>query len=209
MEHPFRYPKRKHLRQLSPDDGRPYRSYKTELRYEFRAKCVYCAMPDSLRGSEHFGVDHYKPRSLFPDHERLYLNLYYACNPCNRRKGPFWPSDEEAERGLFVPNPGDHVMFDHVKFDAEQVVGRTAAGRFFVDLLDLNDPSVVEYRQNVIGLIRLAKEKLAMLECQEAKARRDANDDASSGDRACDEVRRNKRKVQEHLAFLTGAVLHS
>jgi hypothetical protein len=93
--------------------------------------------------------------------ERVYTNLFYACNPCNRRKGDFWPGESERAGAVFIPNPCDHVMFDHLRFERGEVVGKSAAGKFVIETLDLNEEAVVEYRVNVICLIQLVKTTLA------------------------------------------------
>ena len=79
----FMYPKERHIRRLSPPKYSRYRSYKISLQEEFYCRCVYCALPDVLKGHEAFGVDHYRPRSKFPGLEVEYTNLFYSCNICN------------------------------------------------------------------------------------------------------------------------------
>lgn len=45
-------------------------------------------------GAEGFQLDHFRPCKLFPELERDFLNLYYACYPCNKKKHDKWPSRE-------------------------------------------------------------------------------------------------------------------
>ena len=80
----FRYPKAKHIRRHRPTRTyKDYRTYKKYLRKEFSGQCVYCLLPDAPKGQESFGVDHYRPVSLFAQLETSYDNLFYACNACN------------------------------------------------------------------------------------------------------------------------------
>ena len=150
MISPFRYPKIKHLRTQLPPQFNNYRRYKPVLKVEFSGQCVYCRALDSLRGEETFGVDHYRPKKLYPALEVEYFNLYYACNRCNSLKGGFWPSLEQSARGHFVPNPCEHVMFEHLKFQGGAVQSSSPAGDWTVEKLLLNDSRVVAFRNAVI-----------------------------------------------------------
>lgn len=149
---PFRYPKSKHTRKLSPEPRSSYRKYKPFLREEFGNRCVYCTLSDILKGQESFGVDHYRPKKKFPNLETEYSNLFYACNVCNSRKGDFWPSREQLAKRYFVPNPCDHVMYDYLSAARPFIKAKNSTGKFALDVLDLNDPVSVEYRQMVIDL---------------------------------------------------------
>lgn len=46
-------------------------------------------------------------------------------------------------------------MWEHLRFRGATVEARTEAGRFTVDYLDLNDPSLVDQREGTIHLIDL------------------------------------------------------
>lgn len=149
---PFCYPKTKLVRSQTPPAYAAYKRYKPFLQVEFGRQCVYCRMPDVTRESW-FGADHYKPKSLFPDLSAEYSNLYYCCNQCNARKGDYWEPHSRSNR--YVPNPCDHVMWSHLRFRGGIVEARTETGRFAEELLDLNDPSVVQQREGTIHLIDL------------------------------------------------------
>lgn len=153
MANPFHYSKIKHSRTQIPPGYGNYRKYKTVLRTEFGGQCVYCRAVDRIKGIENFGVDHYRPQKHFPTLATEYLNLYYACNRCNSLKRDFWPSLQRARDGQFVPNPCDHVMFDHLRYKKGTVSDVSSAGAWTVELLDLNDPNVVQFRESVIGIV--------------------------------------------------------
>jgi len=160
----FLYPKSKHIRRQSPPKWKTYRRYKPILRQEFEEKCVYCRLPDTLKGQDNYGVDHYKPKKDFHNLIAEYSNLFYACNCCNRRKGTFWPKSDDMTAGRFIPNPCDHIMFDHLRYIGVKVVHHSETGNFAKDLLDLNDEESVEYRQMVIDIINSLKEKQQKIE---------------------------------------------
>jgi hypothetical protein len=156
---PFLYPKSRHRRTQQPQGYSYYPSYKPFLRLEFGHQCVYCRLPDGMKGQDAFGVDHYRPKSLFPDLGTVYSNLFYACNCCNRRKGKFWPTIDQMRAGEFIPNPCDHVMFDHLRFQSARVVTRSPAGERADKTLMFNDDESVQYREFILGLIELAEQQ--------------------------------------------------
>ena len=149
---PCAYPKRRHTRAESPQAWKTYQRYKSTLRREFRNRCVYCRRPDKLWCNS-FGVDHYRPKKKFPTLSTTYSNLFYCCNSCNSHKGEFWPTDSEFNAGYFIPNPCDHVMFDHLRFKKSTILPRTDAGRCAVEVLWLNDETEIEFRNGIIRII--------------------------------------------------------
>lgn len=159
---PYSYPKTRHSRTQFPRDYATYRAYKPYLQKEFGARCVYCRQPDGPKGYASFGVDHYRPKTLFPERERLYTNLFYSCSTCNTRKGPYWPSDADLAK-LFIPNPCDHAMFEHLRYKEATVISRSPAGEVAIAVLDLNAPTVVQYRETMLHLIELQEADIAKL----------------------------------------------
>lgn len=162
---PYLYGKSRHVRSNNPGLLRKYSAYKPFLRKEFDSKCVYCRSPSTWANGDTFGVDHYRPQSLFPHLGCEYSNLYYCCNRCNRFKGNFWTEGVD-----FIPNPCDHVMFDHLRFEGPEVKHKTRAGAATVERLDLNDPEWLRFRADVLQLIELAdaeRRKLKSLALQE------------------------------------------
>lgn len=153
MANPFLYPQARHRRKLAPPAFKQYQQYKPTLRQEFSGQCVYCRALDRVKGYESFGVDHYRPKKIFPSLETEYLNLYYSCNRCNALKRDFWPSARQLMHRRFIPNPCEYVMFDHVRYNGGTVVAVSLAGEFTVDQLDLNDPDAVEFREGFIEVV--------------------------------------------------------
>jgi len=153
---PFIYPKTVHVRKLAPST---VSSQKSILRAEFFSQCVYCRLPDGIKGQDNFGIDHYRPRSLFPDLKNTYSNLFYACNACNRRKKDYWPSSAAIAAGRFIPNPCDHVMYQHLRYRRARVEPHTAAGEEADKRLMLNDDVSIQFREFLLGLIAMAEEK--------------------------------------------------
>lgn len=156
---PFLYPQSRYRRRLHPPSYSVYSRYKSFLKQEFTSQCVYCRLPDGLKGEDSFGVDHYRPQSKFPELATTYANLFYACNGCNRRKGAFWPTDAQWQARQFIPNPCDHVMFDHLRYRSTRVETRSPAGELAEQVLMFNDVRSVEYRELVLGVIAALEEK--------------------------------------------------
>lgn len=162
MDNPFHYSKLIHQRTITPPAYSNYRRYKPSLRQEFHGQCVYCRALESYKGQESFGVDHYRPKKRFPALANEYLNLYYSCNRCNSYKGDFWPSSENIERGQFVPNPCEHVMFQHMRYKNGGVAGVSNAGKWTAEHLDLNDPQTVLFRESFVKAIEAVAIKIGI-----------------------------------------------
>lgn len=172
MANPFHYPKAKHRRTRTPPIYQDYRRYKPDLRLEFSGQCVYCRALDRWKGQESFGVDHYRPKWLFPHLANEYLNLFYACNRCNSYKGRFWPSPEQKKDQIFVPNPCEHVMFDHLRYSDGVVTDASRAGRFAIELLDFNDPLAVEWRRSFGKALDLVSARITTARATVAAAKK-------------------------------------
>lgn len=63
---------------------------KKYLREDFDSRCAYCDDSDFYFGSSSFHVDHFAPKSRFPEYALHYENLLYACPYCNRSKSDTW-----------------------------------------------------------------------------------------------------------------------
>ena len=134
----FDYPKGLHTRSEKPPPYRSLPSYRPYVRREFADRCVYCRAPNYPERSGSYSIDHYRPKHLFRELEWHYANLYWACHACNSRKGLYWPVQENLEATEFIPNPCDHRMFEHLKFEGLHAATKTRAGAKAVEVLDLN-----------------------------------------------------------------------
>ena len=162
----FTYPKTQHRRTLAPSGLKRYQSYKRYLQHEFSRVCVYCRHADCTNPFEFFTVDHYRPKgdarfaALICDYE----NLYYCCHHCNSRKGSYWPLDEK--KGPFVVVPCDHKMSDHLWFNNKtgEVEKRSTYGEFTIELLQLNEAPLVQWRKAAVLTLNLYESELAAAE---------------------------------------------
>lgn len=110
--------------------------------------------------SQVFGVDHFKPKSVAPELQTHYGNLYYCCNLCNTYKGSYWP---DAPTKMMLLNPCDDVLAKHIRFDSKsgEMTAITKQGAFFLEQFRLNAEDVPQHRLSVVRVIRYANESLA------------------------------------------------
>lgn len=161
MTNPFVYPKSRHTRRKNPGPFTTIASYRSAVREEFDGRCVYCRIPDRAQSLRH-EVEHYRPTKHFPQLKYEYSNLYWACRACNGRKGSFWPAELDLAT-RFIPNPCEHRMFEHLRFDGVRVVPRTEAGRCAEELLDLNDDETQQFRAAVIDSLAAWDRRISKL----------------------------------------------
>lgn len=198
----FAYPKAKHKRRLTPPQFNDYTKYKPYLSDEFNARCVYCRALEVVKGVEAFGVDHYRPKKRFSSLETKYENLFYACNRCNSWKGTFWPSSAEVAAGCIIPNPCDHVMFEHLRYRSGHVDAMSAPGHWTIGCLDLNDPQAIKARAAFAVALDALESKLIV-----AKKTRDTARKMAKAASAVDKPRLESllSQAEENVAKLQAA----
>jgi hypothetical protein len=103
-------------RHQSPPYFANYRWYIPFLRRDFLGRRAYCERTEEYLGGEGaFEVEHFKPKSKFPDLICAYDNLYYVCRKCNGHKSETWPSEDQAARGLrFADACSEDLYSDHL-----------------------------------------------------------------------------------------------
>lgn len=108
--------------------------------------CEYCRFSDRVYDAP-FEIEHV----IAVQHGggTVLGNLVYACQPCNRHKGPNLSSiDRPTSRTRLVRlfHPRWHRWAYHFAFDGPMIVGRTPIGRVTVALLNINRPSRARFR---------------------------------------------------------------
>jgi hypothetical protein len=112
--------------------------------------CEYCRLPDAFHPGvfevEHvIALKHGGPTALG--------NLAYSCLHCNRHKGTDLAGiDRVTSRTRLVRlfNPRRHKWGRHFRWDGALLVGITAIGRVTIHVLQMNDPTRMELRQELI-----------------------------------------------------------
>jgi len=101
-------------------------------------------------GERHMEVDHFDPTAKGAERNR-YENLMLATRHCNLMKVDRWPTESEKNAGCRLIDPskeadyGEHIFEDP---DTHLLVGTTAAGRYQIDVCDLNHETFVSERTN-------------------------------------------------------------
>jgi HNH endonuclease len=125
-----------------------YRLFRDYVRADVREYCAYCLLPELLAaGVEAFELDHYRPKSFFPQQENDFYNLYYSCHPCNRIKHRKWPTKELIARGIgFVDLCVDTFDTHFALLPDGRWEGLTPSALYTIDLLRLNRPHLIKVR---------------------------------------------------------------
>lgn len=94
-------------------------------------------------------IDHFDP-TLTGTARHAYPNLMLATRHCNNMKRDAWPTVGERASGYRLLNPtkemdyGSHIFEDP---DNGELIGVTRAGRYHIDMLDLNHETFVWERR--------------------------------------------------------------
>jgi len=133
-----------------------HRQVKDSLKIMFSGKCAYCESHISHIGFGH--IEHFRPKSKFPDLCFEWENLMLGCEICNgkRYKGDKFPESDEA--GPFInpveENPDEFFDFE---FDAEtgtaNVIPQTERANITEVELGLNRPELVRRRSSIVRLL--------------------------------------------------------
>jgi len=136
------------------------KNIKNALRKMFNDKCAYCE--SKVSHVEYGHIEHFKPKSIFPEEAVFWDNLLLSCAICNgaEYKGDKFP---DAAHGGFLINPciedpGEYLVFEFdEKALSANVLGKTVRGTTTVSLLGLNREELRKYRsERVKTLIVLA-----------------------------------------------------
>ena len=95
-----------------PTDSR-WLDFKSHVRQVFLCLCGYCENVDP--GGE---VDHFRPKSGFPERVYEWSNWVYACRFCNKSKGNKWPP-----RGYVNPCAATAKARPEIYFDFDTQTG--------------------------------------------------------------------------------------
>lgn len=110
-----------------------YQNFRPYLKADFNQRCGYCDDPGSHYGQEiSYHIDHFKPKSKFPNLETNYNNLVYSCPYCNGAK-----SDKWRETDGFI-DPCDSKYDIHLSRNNKgQIKAKTPRGKYIVNNLKL------------------------------------------------------------------------
>jgi hypothetical protein len=107
--------------------------------------CEYCHLPQA-QSAIPFEIDHIIARK----HKGLTNedNLALACFFCNSAKGPNIAGvDPQTAKVTPLFNPRRQQWDRHFYWDGGYLVGRTRSGRATIEVLAINDPAFVAFRE--------------------------------------------------------------
>ena len=124
-----------------------HRQIRDALEEMFHSKCAYCEHKIATQ------IEHYRPKSEFPELAFTWSNLLLACPDCNGIKSDQFPETEDG--GLIVnpceDEPDDHLRFDYNPVDkTASVYGKTSRGEITEKLLQLNRDDLRKHRSEHI-----------------------------------------------------------
>ena len=136
-----------------------YKKAKPFLIQDFHNICGYCGkcFDVTLTDSQ---IDHFKPKSKFPELENDYQNLVLSCFTCNNKKRDDWPSNSidtnislDGLKGYVDPASED---FDKnlARTSNGDIVGLTNIGNYMVKRLNFQNRPIKEcYRAQELCLL--------------------------------------------------------
>ena len=113
-------------------------------------RCEYCRLPQHASALR-FHLEHILPKQHGGSDDAA--NLALACPECNHFKGPNLTSID-PDTGTVTPlfHPRDDRWEDHFARNGARLVGKTAAGRTTVWLLEMNSRDRLRLREMLLRL---------------------------------------------------------
>ena len=141
MSHPSR--KKTPNRSEPPKTYSDYKKYKSYLADDFHLSCGYCGVHHMYFGYQKgFHIDHFAPKSRFPELICEYTNLVYTCPVCNIAKHDDWCTDKAC-----TPISNGQGYIDPCCPEYDEVFYRNEYGKICVKT-SVNNASVGQYMYN-------------------------------------------------------------
>lgn len=129
---------------------RNYKQYRPFIRVDFQECCAYCLIWEfNAGGEEHYELDHFKPRSIFPALIHVYDNIYYSCHACNLKKSDAWPTPAMIANGTRFVDPCNDDFSSHYQYADGVWIGLTLAAQYTIERIGLNRKHLVRLRRNL------------------------------------------------------------
>ena len=129
-----------------------YSDWKELIAEECFNQCVYCAINEgNFGGIRNFHIEHYRPKSRFPELINDIKNLFYACAICNVFKGNDWPNEPNKKfSNSSYPNPSeiDYRKLFSIDDNKGVLEGKFISSKYIVERLYLNRPQLILLRRN-------------------------------------------------------------
>ena len=135
-----------------PSDSR-WRDFQSDLVEVFGGLCGYC---ETFAVGE---VDHFRPKSGFPDLVYEWSNWVLACHDCNQAKGDKWPSGGYVDPCARSRPARPENFFDFDTLTGEILpkqglsLGRSDKAQRMIDNLHLNDDHHLQRRRQWLWMV--------------------------------------------------------
>ena len=170
-----------------------YTECKDILAEDFQQMCGYCGKDRKVLLKQ-FQIDHFAPKSKFPDKKNIYENLVLACPQCNRLKSDKWIGENseisnDGEKG-FV-DPADEEYSKHLyRDDNGKIMYNTKVGEYMYNVLKFN----IRKTDLIWKIMKLNELK------KELKENVKSNPDAE-GDRKFVEIQNELDELLEYITY--------
>lgn len=189
-ETPGSLPLRKHKKKVESQYNHP--QIRQRLKDMFSSKCAYCESRIDHVAYSH--IEHFRPKSIFPERCFSWDNLILACPRCNREKSDRFPT-EEQNGPLVNPTQEEPDAFFLFEYDDQTGTANVVANENYarasvtVETIGLNRPELVKRRS-------LFVRNLVFIACK-----------ASEGDpQAMELLRLSTAGESEYAAFARGII---
>ena len=133
-----------------------WRNFRYELEIVFHGLCAYCE--EYAKGE----VDHFKPKSKFPDLVYSWTNWLFVCHVCNHSKLDAWPDDGYVDPCSIaeIDRPENYFDFDtttgFIVPNKNLPPPSRLKAQSTIDDLGLNAFHHLRYRAAILELLRAA-----------------------------------------------------
>jgi uncharacterized protein (TIGR02646 family) len=142
-----------------------YKDIKNQLMDKFHGHCAYCGK--KLHSNIDANIEHFKPKSIYPELEFEWSNLLLSCRECNVIKSNKFPIDENGSSILLNPNKDD--LSKHIKQSKNGILeGISDRGKAMIEMLKLNRESLIE--QRMLKMINMDISKEGVIPPDEVKS---------------------------------------
>ncbi len=114
---------------------------KDALMLQFEGRCSYC---DTAVTRGMAFIDHFRPKSKYPEFMFRWDNIYLSCHDCSRRKASAFPNVEG--RPLLMDPCSDDPTIHLKEMDNGELQGLTEKGITTIYVLGLNRPNLLDER---------------------------------------------------------------
>lgn len=125
------------------------------LRVAFHGKCAFCESKMAHVSSPQ--IEHYRPKSKYPDEMFAWQNWLLSCGRCNQKK---WAHFPDCDGQPCLLDPAAEEPSEHLEFLAAQILDKTERGQQTIKLIGLDRSPLEEERaqwlMNINALLLLA-----------------------------------------------------